>query len=231
MSWLEAIILGLVEGITEFLPISSTGHLILTRDLLGLEGDAVDRQLIIIQGAAILAVVWEFRQKLFSTAFSLHSSAVSRRFLLNLFIVSIPLGVLGLLFEDQIKAVLFNPITVAIALVVGGVIILWAEKRPHSERITDVDQLTWRDAASRCRLKAVCSSFCRNSQHTARMAGPWMKMTSASTAGPCSPSRDCVRIRCPVLEIGRNSVMPSTRPRMIASSQDIGVSRNSGRAV
>jgi undecaprenyl-diphosphatase len=146
MSILEAIILGLVEGITEFLPISSTGHLILTRDLLGLHGDAVDRQLIIIQGAAILAVVWEFRRKLFSTAFTLHSSPVSRRFLLNLFIVSIPLGVLGLLFEDQIKAVLFNPVTVAIALIVGGVIILWAERRQHEERVTDVDQLTWKDS-------------------------------------------------------------------------------------
>jgi undecaprenyl-diphosphatase len=146
MSLIEAIVLGLVEGITEFLPISSTGHLILTRDLLGLHGDAVDRQLIIIQGAAILAVVWEFRRKLFSTAFTLHSSPVSRRFLLNLFIVSIPLGVLGLLFEDQIKTVLFNPVTVAIALIVGGVIILWAERRTHEERVTDVDQLTWKDA-------------------------------------------------------------------------------------
>jgi undecaprenyl-diphosphatase len=146
MSILEAIILGLVEGITEFLPISSTGHLILTRDMLGLQGDAVDRQLIIIQGAAILAVVWEFRQKIFSTAFSLHSSAVSRRFLLNLVIVSVPLGVLGLLFEDQIKSVLFNPVTVAAALVIGGVIILWAERRKHEERVTDVDQLTWKDA-------------------------------------------------------------------------------------
>src|SRR5689334_23193773 len=146
MSLIEAVILGLVEGITEFLPISSTGHLILTRDLLGLHGDAVDRQLIIIQGAAILAVVWEFRKKLFSTALTLHSSAVSRRFLLNLFIVSLPLGVLGLLFEHQIKAVLFNPLTVATALVVGGVIILWAERRPHEERVTDVDQLKWTDA-------------------------------------------------------------------------------------
>ena len=84
MSWLEAIILGLVEGITEFLPVSSTGHLILTQALLGLKGAAVDRHIIIIQGAAILAVCWEFRKKLLHTAFSLHSDAVSRRFLLNL---------------------------------------------------------------------------------------------------------------------------------------------------
>src|SRR4051812_39161296 len=114
MSWLEAIILGLVEGVTEFLPVSSTGHLIITRSLLGLEGAAVDRQLIIIQGAAILAVLWEFRARLFTTAMTLHSSATSRRFVLNLFIVSVPLAVLGLLFEDRIKAVLFNPVSVAI---------------------------------------------------------------------------------------------------------------------
>jgi undecaprenyl-diphosphatase len=146
MSWLEAIILGLVEGITEFLPVSSTGHLILTRSLLGLEGPAVARHIIIIQGAAILAVCWEFRQKLFHTAFSLHNDAVSRRFFFNLVIASVPLAVLGLTFEDQIKAVLFNPVTVAIALVVGGVIILWAERRKHEERVQTVDDLTTMDA-------------------------------------------------------------------------------------
>jgi undecaprenyl-diphosphatase len=146
MSWLEAIILGLVEGITEFLPVSSTGHLIITRSLLGLQGEAVDRQLIIIQGAAILAVLWEFRKKLLHTAFTLHNDAVSRRFVINLFIVSVPLAVLGLMFEDQIKAVLFNAVTVAVALIVGGVIILWAEKRQHTERVQDVDQLTPLDA-------------------------------------------------------------------------------------
>jgi len=146
MSWLEAIILGLVEGITEFLPVSSTGHLILTQALLDLEGAGVDRHIIIIQGAAILAVCWEFRQKLLHTAFSLHNDAVSRRFLFNLFIASIPLAVLGLTFEDQIKAVLFNPVTVAIALVVGGLIILWAERRKHEERVQSVDELTTLDA-------------------------------------------------------------------------------------
>ena len=146
MSWLEAIILGLVEGITEFLPVSSTGHLILTQALLGLKGAAVERHIIIIQGAAILAVCWEFRKKLLHTAFTLHSDAVSRRFLFNLFIASIPLAVLGLMFEEQIKAFLFNPVTVAIALVVGGVIILWAERRKHEERVQSVDELTTMDA-------------------------------------------------------------------------------------
>jgi undecaprenyl-diphosphatase len=146
MTWLEAIILGIVEGLTEFLPVSSTGHLILTQALLGLEGAAVDRHLIIIQGAAILAVCWEFRAKLLHTAFSLHDEAGSRRFVLNLLIAFTPLAVLGLLFGDQIKAVLFRPVPVAIALVVGGVIILWAERRKHEERIQDVDQLTWKDA-------------------------------------------------------------------------------------
>jgi undecaprenyl-diphosphatase len=146
MTILEAIILGLVEGITEFLPISSTGHLILTRGLLGLHGESVDRLIIIIQGAAILAVCWEFRKKLIGTALSLHSEAISRRFVLNLLIAFLPLAILGLLFGKQIKAALFNPISVAIALIVGGVIILWAERRQHSERVQDVDQLTSLDA-------------------------------------------------------------------------------------
>ena len=146
MGWLEAIILGLVEGITEFLPISSTGHLILTQSLLGLHGPAIEALLIFIQGPAILAVCWEFRKKLLHTAFSLHSEATSRRFVINLLIVFLPVAVLALLFGDEIKAVLFKPVPVAIALVVGGVIILWAERRTHSERVQDVDQLTAVDA-------------------------------------------------------------------------------------
>jgi undecaprenyl-diphosphatase len=147
MSIFDAIILGLVEGITEFLPISSTGHLILTRDLLGLRGPAVDRQLIIIQGAAILAVCWEFRQKLFQTLFTLHSSPTARRFVINLVIAFLPLAVLGLVFKERIEELLFKPVPVALALVIGGLIILWAERRQHSERVQSVDDIRMVDAA------------------------------------------------------------------------------------
>jgi undecaprenyl-diphosphatase len=146
MSILEAILLGLVEGITEFLPISSTGHLILTQSLLGLHGPAVEALLIFIQGPAILAVCWEFRKKLLGVASSLHRDAAARRFVINLLIVFLPVAVLALVFGDAIKAALFKPVPVAIALVVGGVIILWAERRKHIERIQDVDQLTAADA-------------------------------------------------------------------------------------
>src|SRR5687768_14110977 len=114
MSLVDAIILGLVEGITEFLPVSSTGHLILTRDWRGLQGAYVDRMIIIIQGAAILAVCWEFRKKLVATALTVHREPVSRRFVLNLLIAFAPLAILGLLFGDHLKAALFNPVSVAI---------------------------------------------------------------------------------------------------------------------
>jgi undecaprenyl-diphosphatase len=146
MSWLDALILGLVEGITEFLPISSTGHLILTRSLLGLEGDDVTRALIVIQGAAILAVCWEYRVRLTATAVSLFTQASSRVFALNLLLAFIPLAVLGLLFKTNIEAVLFAPVPVALALVIGGVVILWAERRRHTETIPTVDDIKPGDA-------------------------------------------------------------------------------------
>jgi len=143
---LEAFILGLVEGATEFLPVSSTGHLILTRSLLGLEGAAVDAYLVIIQGAAILAVCWEYRQRLWRTALAVHVDPASRRFFLHLFVAFLPLAVLGLLFQRPIKAALFGPIPVAIALIVGGLVILWAERREHSQHLQTADQLRFHHA-------------------------------------------------------------------------------------
>jgi len=146
MSWLDALILGLVEGITEFLPISSTGHLILTRSFLGLTGDEATRALIVIQGAAILAVCWEYRVKLWNVTLSLFTDSNARRFAINLLVAFIPLAVIGLEFKDDIEAALFAPVPVALALVVGGVIILWAEKRKHVESIPSVDDIKPRDA-------------------------------------------------------------------------------------
>lgn len=146
MSWVEALILGIVEGITEFLPISSTGHLILTRSLLGLRGEAVDRLLIVIQGAAILAVCWEYRARLWQIGRGAASQPSARRFVLNLAIAFMPLAILGLVFEAPIESILFAPVPVAIALVVGGVLILWAERRVHRESISSVDELSPTDA-------------------------------------------------------------------------------------
>lgn len=147
MSWLDAIILGLVEGITEFLPISSTGHLILTRSLLGLQGSEVANALIIIQGAAILAVCWEYRVKLWQTLVSLTTQATAQRFAINVLIAFVIFAIPGKLFGERIEELLFSALPVAIALVVGGVVILWAEKRKHTEHIAAVDDIRPADAA------------------------------------------------------------------------------------
>ena len=142
MSWLDALILGLVEGITEFLPISSTGHLILASALLGYEAAQLELQLIVIQGAAILAVCWEYRVRLWNIAASLGTSATSRRFALNVAIAFLPLAILALVFGDAIKNALFGAVPVALALVGGGVLILWSERRKHVENVQNVDDLS-----------------------------------------------------------------------------------------
>lgn len=147
----KAVILGVVEGLTEFLPISSTGHLILVGDLLDFNDDQGKAFEVIIQFGAILAVCWEFRHKLWRVASSFKASPQSRRFVLNLIIASIPAMGLGFLFSKHIKAVLFAPIPVATAFIVGALVIFWAEKRQlhlsSSERaIHSVEDLTPLDA-------------------------------------------------------------------------------------
>jgi undecaprenyl-diphosphatase len=143
---LAALILGIVEGLTEFLPISSTGHLILAGDLLGVYGEKGKIFEIVIQCGAILAVVWEYRVKLWSVAVQLPYDRGAQRFAANLLIAFIPLAVLGLLFGNAIKASLFKPVPVAIAFIVGGLIILWAERRKHAIRIQSVEDMRWIDA-------------------------------------------------------------------------------------
>ncbi len=144
----KAAILGIVEGLTEFLPISSTGHLIIAGQLVGFTGDKAKLFEIVIQCGAILAVCWEYRQRLIGIATGLQHKA-QQRFLLNLFIAFLPLAMLGLIFNKAIKAVLFNATAVAIAFIVGGIIILWVERkpRPHADaRIKEVDEMLPLDA-------------------------------------------------------------------------------------
>ena len=142
----QAAILGVVEGLTEFLPISSTGHQIIVADLIGFGGERAMAFNIIIQLGAILAVVWEFRRKILDVVFGLPTQPKAQKFTLNLIIAVLPAVVLGVLFADLIHEYLFNPITVATALVVGGLIMLWAERRQHTVHAETVDEMTWVDA-------------------------------------------------------------------------------------
>ena len=146
----KAAVMGVVEGLTEFLPISSTGHLILAGALLGFDDDKAKVFDIAIQTGAIFAVILVYWQKIRDTLVTLPSSKVSQRFALNVLIAFTPAVVLGLLFGKAIKANLFNPVVVASTFIIGGFIILWAEKRqqnnPKLGTITDVDQMTVMDA-------------------------------------------------------------------------------------
>ena len=143
---LKALILGIVEGLTEFLPISSTGHLILAADLLGFNDNKGKIFEIVIQTGAMLAIVWEYRQRFGRVATGLFSDIAARRFVLNLLVAFMPAAIMGLLFGSAIKAMLFKPVPVAIAFIVGAFVILWAEKRQHRIRVVEVDDMRWRDA-------------------------------------------------------------------------------------
>lgn len=142
---LKALILGLVEGLTEFLPISSTGHLILVGDLLNFNDERGKAFEIIIQAGAILAVCWEYRAKLMAVTRGL-GQPDANRFVFNLVVAFLPAAVLGLLFAHKIKEYLFHPVPVAMAFIIGGVLILWAEKRQHVIRVDSVDAMDWKDA-------------------------------------------------------------------------------------
>jgi len=143
---LSALILGIVEGLTEFLPVSSTGHLILAGDLLHFNDERGKLFEIVIQSGAILAVCWEYRARLGRVLAGLGRDPQARRFVVNLAIAFMPLAVLGLLFGKAIKAHLFNPITVATTFILGAFIILWAERREHRIRVESVDDMNWLDA-------------------------------------------------------------------------------------
>jgi undecaprenyl-diphosphatase len=143
---LKALILGVVEGLTEFLPISSTGHLIIASELLGFHDEKGKVFEIAIQTGAMLAVVWEYRARFARALTGIGSDPVAQRFVMNLVVAFIPAAVLGLVFGSAIKAHLFAPVPVALAFVIGGFIILWVERTPRRPRIESVDAMTWKDA-------------------------------------------------------------------------------------
>lgn len=147
---LVALLLGIVEGLTEFLPVSSTGHLIVAGSLLSYTGEQAKTFEIVIQAGAILAVCWEYRAKLIAVLRGLAAERSAQRFAVNLVVAFLPAAVLGLAFSKAIKAHLFAPLPVAGAFVVGAFVILWAERRqsarPDTVRIASVDAMTWVDA-------------------------------------------------------------------------------------
>lgn len=147
---IKAALMGVVEGLTEFLPVSSTGHLILAGTLLGLTGEKVKVFEVVIQTGAILAIVSVYAQRLLATLKGLPGGdPVARRFTANVLIGFLPAAVLGFLFIGVIKGVLFNPLVVATSFILGGVVILWAEARQArgaAPSVTSIDEIGWRDA-------------------------------------------------------------------------------------
>jgi len=161
MDWIltfKALILGIVEGLTEFLPVSSTGHLIVVGSALNFEGEYAKTFDVVIQLGAILAVCWEFRRKIGDVVVGLPAQPDARRFALNVIVATLPAVVLGLMFEKAIKAVLFSPVSVAFAFIGGGLVILWVENRLRGSanalpvaaqrraRVTSLDEITPLDA-------------------------------------------------------------------------------------
>ena len=143
---LKALVLGVVEGLTEFLPVSSTGHLILAGDLLGFNDEKAKTFDIAIQTGAMLAIVWEYRAKFLGVLAGLGSDRAAQRFVANLVVAFIPAAVLGLLFGSFIKAHLFTAVPVAAAFIAGALVILWVERTERPVRVAAVDDMTWRDA-------------------------------------------------------------------------------------
>lgn len=146
----KAAMLGIVEGLTEFLPISSTGHLILAGSLLGFNGEKENMFTVAIQTGAMFAVIWYYRARIASTIRGIRSDPRARRFATNVVIAFMPAAVLGILFATAIKEHLFQPVPVAVAFIVGGLIILWVESARHRRaappRIDDVDEIRPSDA-------------------------------------------------------------------------------------
>lgn len=152
MDIIKVIILGIVEGLTEFLPVSSTGHLILVSRFMSLEGNFNEVFNIVIQSGAILAVIVYFWKKVLPPVAHIKESGGKKRLMayinlwLKVIVAIIPLGIIGILYEDKIEELLHNPVTVAVALIVGAVILLWIESKPKAIKVESEHEITYKEA-------------------------------------------------------------------------------------
>ena len=154
---LKALIMGIVEGLTEFLPVSSTGHLIVVGSLLDWNDEKGKLFEIVIQFAAILAVCWQYRQRLWTVVATLPRDPKSQRFTLNLVLAFLPAAVLGVLLIAKIKQYLFAPVPVAMAFIIGGLLILWIESSKRTPQVPAVDDIRPADATwIRCAMSTDC---------------------------------------------------------------------------
>lgn len=142
----KGFILGIVEGVTEFIPVSSTGHLILAGDLLGFNDEKAKAFEIFIQLGAILSVLWIYRERLLGIIREIPNRDSARRFAVNIIAAFIPAAVIGFITHKAIKAYLFNPVTVAVALIVGGIAILLIERMDHRNHVNSTEEITLRQA-------------------------------------------------------------------------------------
>jgi undecaprenyl-diphosphatase len=144
--FIQAVFLGIIEGLTEFLPISSTGHLIVAGEVINFTGELANSFDIVIQLGAILAVCWEYRTKISTVFKTLPTHYASRQLTFNLALGFLPAALMGFLFIKPIKLYLFNPFSVACALIIGGIIILLIEKTYHPTRVSSIEDIQPKDA-------------------------------------------------------------------------------------
>lgn len=188
MDWysiFKAIVLGLVEGITEFLPVSSTGHLIVVGDWLAFSTEQAKTFDVFIQLGAILAIVWLYREKLLELALTWHERPETRRLILGLLVAFLPAAIVGFLAYGWIKEYLFGPVTVSAAVLVGGIVILLIERANPRTHIHDMDRLPMRTALG-IGLAQVLSLFPGVSRSGATIMGAYALGCSRTVAAEFS---------------------------------------------